>query len=234
MAVIVAQMPSTARQPGDSRGEGRAAFKVLRLRCTFMIPAIVLAAGLSTRMGRLKATLPLGSGTFLSRIIETLRSAGVDDVVVVVGHRADDVMASVARMDIAARFAMNPDYESGQFSSLVAGLDAVDAPGVSATLVTLVDVPLVTVATVRAVVDQYHRTHAPIVRPTRGTEHGHPVLIDRRVFGALRRADPSGGVKPVVRAYASPAGDFPVDDEGAFRDIDTVDEYQRALAEWSL
>jgi len=130
---------------------------------------------------------------------------------------------------VTARFVENPEYESGQFSSFVKGINVVDRPGVSAALVTLVDVPLVTAATVRTVVERYRECQAPIVRPTRGTEHGHPVLIDRSLFGELRRADPSTGAKQVVRAHASAAGDIPIDDDGAFLDIDTDADYQRLV-----
>ena len=73
------------------------------------------------------------------------------------------------------------------------------------------------------------RPRAPIVRPVRGEEHGHPVLIDRSLFGALRAADPSTGAKPIVREHVSPAGDVVVDDDGAFIDIDTPEEYARVL-----
>ncbi len=191
-----------------------------------MIPAIVLAAGKSTRMGRTKALLPLGvRDTFLSRIVGTLRAAGVEDVVVVLGHDADAVAAMLRERDVAARVVVNDAYESGQFSSLLAGLTVVDRPGVSAMLLTLVDVPLVSPETVRAVIARYRTTSAPLVRPVSGSRHGHPVLIDRSLFDAIRRADPSTGAKPVVRAHASPAGDVPVSDEGAFVDIDTPEEY---------
>src|SRR5947207_9308448 len=108
-----------------------------------MIPAIVLAAGRSTRMGRPKALLPLGDNeTFLSRIVRTLHEADVDDVVVVVGHESGPVIADLVQRDAAARFVINHEYESGQLSSLLAGLRAIDRPGVAAALVTLVDVPL--------------------------------------------------------------------------------------------
>ena len=129
------------------------------------------------------------------------------------------------------RFVWNPEYESGQLSSLMKGLNAVDRPGVTAVLVTLVDVPLVTAGTVRAVLERYRETHAPIVRPVRGSEHGHPIVIDRSLFDEIRRADPAAGAKPVVRAHSSTAGDVEVDDEGAFIDIDTSAEYERVVGE---
>jgi molybdenum cofactor cytidylyltransferase len=201
-----------------------------------VIPAIVLAAGKSTRMGRLKANLPVGpvgpvkNDTFLTHLVRTLRDAGIDDVVIVVGHEKDAVLGSFAGSGLSARFVENTDYESGQLSSLLAGLRVVDRPGVVAALVTLVDVPFVSAATVRAVIDRYHQTHAPVVRPARKGRYGHPMLVDRALFDQLRHADPGEGAKPVVRAHATPNGEVEVDDEGAFDDIDTPEEYERALS----
>jgi len=195
-----------------------------------MIPAIVLAAGRSSRMGRTKASLPAGDGhTLLSRVVATLLEGGADDVVVVVGHDGEAVARGFAASGLAARFVENADYERGQLSSLLAGLAVADRPGVEGVLVTLVDVPFVSAETVRKVVETYRRTGVPIVRPTRGSEHGHPLLVSRPVFDALRRADPVAGAKPVIRAHASATGDIPIEDPGAFADIDTPEEYEAAL-----
>ena len=195
-----------------------------------VIPAIVLAAGRSSRMGRAKATLPAGGGhTFLTRIVQTFLDAGVDDVIVVVGHDAEAIASRFSRSGLPARFVVNRDYDRGQLSSLLAGLDVLDRPGVAAVLLTLVDVPLVSAATVRAVIEAYRRTRAPIVRPTSGDRHGHPLLIDRSLFDALRAADPAAGAKPVVRAHASAAGDVAIDDEGAFTDVDTEEDYRKTI-----
>jgi len=201
---------------------------------------VILAAGLSTRMGgRSKARLEIGErDTFLTRIIDAFRNAGVVEIAVVVGHEADAVRASLidrgVRLqpdsvphDRGVRLVVNPAYESGQLSSLLAGLEAIDRPDVSAMLMTLVDVPAASASTIRRVVDRYLETNAPIVRPVRGDQHGHPVLIDRRLFDELRRADPAVGAKPVIRAHVSPAGDVSVEDDGAFLDVDTPADYQR-------
>jgi molybdenum cofactor cytidylyltransferase len=180
-------------------------------------------------MGRPKATLPLGDDeTFLSRIVRTLLAASVDDVIVVVGHEPEPIVTSFAASGLPARFVVNRDYDRGQLSSLLAGLSVVDRPAVIGVLVTLVDIPLVSVDTVRAVVDHYRRTRLPVVRPTSGGRHGHPMLIDRSLFDELRATDPDEGAKPVIRAHASEKGDLPIADEGAFVDIDTADDYVRA------
>jgi molybdenum cofactor cytidylyltransferase len=198
-----------------------------------VVPAIVLAAGQSSRMGRLKANLPVtaaaGADTFLSHIVRTFLAAGIDDVIVVVGHEKEAVLAGFDGRALSVRFVDNPDYASGQLSSLLAGLRVIDHPGVVATLVTLVDVPFASAATVRAVVDRYRATRAPVVRPSRAGRHGHPFLVDRVVFDKLRRANPAAGARPVIRSYASAAGDVEVEDEGAFADVDTPEEYASAL-----
>src|SRR4029079_18187793 len=106
-------------------------------------------------------------------------------------------------------------------------LRAIDRPGVVAVLVTLVDVPFVSAPTVRAVLDAYRRTSAPVVRPTRGERHGHPVLIDRKLFEALAHCEPAQGARNVVRAHATPAGNIKIEDEGAFADVDTPEDYER-------
>ena len=197
-----------------------------------MIPGVVLAGGASSRMqGRPKALLPAGPGreTFLERIVSTLRAGGVDDVVVVTGHHHDAIAARTARVRPMVRVVRNPRPEQGQLSSLLAALGVVDHPGVRAMLVTLVDLPLVSAATVRAVLDAYRRTGAPLVRPGRGGRHGHPVVFDRGLFPELRQADPAHGAKPVVRAHEAEGCVVAVDDPGAFTDVDTPEDYRRCF-----
>jgi molybdenum cofactor cytidylyltransferase len=189
-------------------------------------------------MGRAKATLPLGAtDTFLTRIVRTFVGAGVDDIVIVVGHEAEAIAQSFAASElppgVAARLVVNRHYDRGQLSSLQSAVAVVDRPGVSALLMTLVDVPLVSTETVRAVIECYRRTSAVIVRPTdvaRG-RHGHPVLIDRSLFEAVRAADPAAGAKGIVRAHATRAGDLPIEDEGAFIDVDTAQDYERLVGD---
>ena len=197
-----------------------------------MIPAVVLAAGRSSRMGRAKATLPLDErDTFLSRIVRTFLAAGIDDVVVVLGHDAELIADSFTTSLLPARFALNRDYDRGQLSSIKTGLALVDRPGIAGMLLTLVDVPLVSETTVRSIVARFRASGAPVVRPVQGSRHGHPILIARSLFDLVRSSDDQLGLKPIVRAHASPAGDVDVNDEGAFVDIDTIDEYRRTVTD---
>jgi molybdenum cofactor cytidylyltransferase len=195
-----------------------------------MVVGIVLAAGASSRMGRPKALLPVGAGLFVTRVCATLLEAGVDDLVVVAGPEHEAIAAALAAAGLPARVVENRRRDEGQLTSVLAGLAVADRPGVDAVLVHLVDVPLVRADTVRAVLDAFTRTRAPVVRPEVSGRHGHPVLFARRVFDDLRRADAAVGAKAVVRAHAAEVRDVAVDDEGACRDVDTPEEYARLAA----
>ncbi len=191
---------------------------------------VVLAAGASSRMGRPKAELALDARgtTFLSLIVRSACAAGFADIVIVGG--AHPLPTATLSRDQRVRVVVNPSWESGQLSSLLAGLDAMSTAPIEAAAVTLIDVPLVTAQTMAQLVRAWRETRRPIVRPARGDEHGHPVIFDAALFPDLRRADPAGGAKSVVRAQAGAILNLPIDDEGAFLDIDTPEEYARLRA----
>jgi molybdenum cofactor cytidylyltransferase len=197
-----------------------------------MLAAIILAAGDSTRMGRPKALLPDADGRpFVARLVRTFAAAGLHDIVVVTGSLHAAIAEAVAgdRPPVAPSLVNNPQPALGQVSSLWMGLDAVARPGVEGALVTLVDIPLVLVSTVRRVIDAWTLNRAPIVRPAVGDRHGHPVLFDRSVFDALRHAPLTEGARAVVHANADRIVNVPVDDQGCLLDIDTPADYDAVI-----
>jgi molybdenum cofactor cytidylyltransferase len=185
-------------------------------------------------MGRTKALLPLpGGDCFLARLGATLRAAGMEDVVAVIGHDVDAIRAAVAMAGMPLRLVENADPSRGQLSSLLVGLDALCRGGgagvPTAVLVTPVDLPLVSADTVRRVIAAWQATRAPIVRPERAGRHGHPVMFGASVFDELRAADLRGGARSVVRAHHAEIVNVVVDDDGAFEDIDTPGDYDRLV-----
>jgi len=183
-------------------------------------------------MGSPKALLPDGTGrSFITRLIHTFNAAGFRDVIVVTGTLHDRIVSAVSAdtpAGVRVKFVRNPNPGRGQLSSLLAGLDALPR-GTEAAMVTLVDVPFVAAETIEAVRAGYEHTRAPIVRPARGTQHGHPVVFDASLFPELRGADLAQGAKSVVHAHANAIVNVETTDEGAFVDIDTRDEYERVV-----
>jgi len=180
-------------------------------------------------MGSPKALLAsLDGRPFVTRIIETLREAGLVELVVVTG-RDHDALVEVLRREPSVLIARNPDPSRGQLSSLLIGMDAVVRPDTEAILVTLVDVPMIAVTTATRVMTAWERSRAPIVRPAIGDRHGHPVIFDRALFEALRRAPIDVGAKSVVRAHEHDLLNVAVDDEGCLVDVDTPDDYRKVI-----
>lgn len=180
-------------------------------------------------MGRPKALLLVPDGrTFVHRLLLTLREGGIA-APSVVGRPDDEAL----RREVAshgADYIVNPRADAGgQLSSLLAGLEASDRPGVRGLLMVPVDAPLVepdTVATLLAVFDS---TRAPIVRPRYRGTHGHPVIFSRAVFDELRHADANAGAKAVLRAHERAIVNVDVDDAGVIGDIDTPEVYRQLL-----
>ena len=194
-----------------------------------LIPGLILAAGRSTRMGRPKALLPVRQGgpSFVRHLTLALLEGGVADVLIV--GRPDDGLLRQEIDDIGVRFVPNPDADSGQLSSVIAGLNVADRPGVTGLLVTPVDAPLVSAATVRQLLSAISNRQLPLVRATHKGRHGHPVVFARRVFDELRHADPGIGAKAVVQRHAPEGIDLEVDDPGVLLDIDEPADYERAM-----
>jgi molybdenum cofactor cytidylyltransferase len=182
-------------------------------------------------MGQPKASLRLpGGDTFIGRITRELTGGGAAPVIVVVPDRGEPGPTSTISSGAAAtvEYVINPEPDRGQTSSLQCGLSSVqDAPAV---LVTLVDVPLVSAALVRALIAAWASSGARVVRPTRGGHHGHPIVIAQPVMGELLAADPSAPARAIIRRHAASGLDLEVADDGPFLDVDTPEEYQRLIA----
>ncbi len=148
-------------------------------------------------------------------------------VVVVVGADAAAIHDAVGPARKNCRLVVNPDFERGQLTSLLTGLRVVERPGVTAVLVTLIDAPLISEKGVRDLIAAYRKHKALIVRPGKNGKHGHPVIFDRRLFDELHHTDLSRGAKSVVHAHAADIFEVPTDEEGAFIDIDTKEDYER-------
>src|SRR5215472_18238104 len=126
------------------------------------IGAVILAAGMSSRMGEAKQLLRLGERTLLQQVIENVRGAGMDEVVLVLGHAAEFIRESVGPANV--RIGVNSEYREGMGTSLRTGIAAV-SPEIDAVLIVLADQPFVRAGTLKRVAEEYQRTNAQIVIP---------------------------------------------------------------------
>ena len=189
-----------------------------------MVPAIVLAAGASSRMGSPKALLRIGGETFVRRILRVLGEAGIQ-AAAVVSRPGQEALAREVADARFGRIVENSRADEGQLSSLLAGLDAIEGPGVDGALVTLVDVPGISTAVVSAMLARMRTSPALVIRAVHEGRHGHPVIFRRALFDRLRHADPAVGAKAVVRAVD--VEDVDVHEPGITQDVDTPADYER-------
>ncbi|ACS78358.1 DVU_1551 family NTP transferase [Maridesulfovibrio salexigens] len=191
------------------------------------IYGLILAAGFSSRMGKLKALLPLDGCTVLSRCIRSLVNGGASDVFVVTGHKADQVGAEAKVLGMHEIF--NPDYEQGMFSSVRAGVQGLPSD-TAAFLVLPVDIPLVRSSTIRALTFDYASAPADIIYPCFRGERGHPPLISAKLIPEILAHDGKGGLRAVLERHDPNARELRMPDLGILRDLDTPEDYEQARA----
>jgi molybdenum cofactor cytidylyltransferase len=188
------------------------------------VAGIVLAAGASRRLGRPKALLVLAGRTLLARAVAAQLEAGLDPVVVVLGHAAEEVRAAAGLPpDPRLCVVVNPGWEEGMASSLRSGLEVCGNP--DAVVVALADQPDTDSARVRAVVEAWDG-QAPLVVPIGDGRSSHPVLFARAVYGELRALRGDIGGRAIVERHRDAAIRVPL---AALLDVDTEDDYRAAL-----
>jgi len=188
---------------------------------------VVLAAGSSTRMGRNKLLLDLGGETMVRRAVRAAVEAGVDEVVVVLGHEEPRVRAELDGLPCTP--VVNPDHAEGAGTSVRTGVRQL-AGRADALVVVLADMPFVTGEMIATLVRRYRETRAPLVASHYGEVQAPPTLYDRALFDELLQIPGERCAKQVVRRHEQEVVvvAWP---EGALRDIDVPADYDGARAE---
>lgn len=187
------------------------------------IAAIILAAGRSRRMGAFKPLLPFGHKTVIECCIDSLRHAGVETIVVVLGHRAEDVRHHLKNSGVT--FALNPDPESEMSASIACGIQEIPASA-KATFIALVDHPAVPVEVITAMVEKW-KAGARLIIPQFAGRGGHPVLVDIALREELLQVDPTRGLRALFAAHEAEVCRLPVSSPFVARDMDTWEDYAR-------
>jgi molybdenum cofactor cytidylyltransferase len=191
-----------------------------------MISAVILSAGESSRMGRPKALLSIDGQTFIERIVGALKHTKVGNVIVILGHNADEMRRQIEHLPV--EILLNPDYKLGQLSSLQVGVRRLETEtDCDGMLVHLVDHPYIDPQLVAIMIKRFYESGSLIAVPRHNGRRGHPVIFSRKLFSELLAAPMDQGAKAVVNAHRDDTLEVDTHDEGITVDIDTPELYKK-------
>lgn len=187
----------------------------------YIIP-VVLAAGESRRMGQPKMLLPFRGKPMIEHIIENIRTAGLEDIIVVIGAEKEKLPVLLQKLSV--NFCVNNEYRQGMLSSVICGI--MNLPeNVSAMLIFPGDQPLISPDTIAAVVKRSISTDKGIIIPVFKNRRGHPVLIDAKYRSAILNLNPEEGLRSLAASHPEDVCEIETDDPGILKDFDTYEEY---------
>lgn len=187
------------------------------------LAGVILAAGLSSRMGAFKPLLEIDGVSMVRRVVQRMQEAGADPVVVVTGHRRQELEAHL--WNAGVEFVHNPDYASTQqFDSLRLALASLDGR-CDRLLISPADIPLVQPETVAALL----RTAGKFVRPVCRGRGGHPVLLSGDLIPILLDYSGPDGLRGAIRYSGCVVRNVTVEDGGVLMDNDTPEDFAKTL-----
>lgn len=188
--------------------------------------AVLVAAGLSSRMEAFKPMLPFGSSTISLHIVTMLKDMGIEPVVVVTGYRGDELQRHLSCAGV--RFVKNERFrETQMFDSVTMGIQAI-SKDCEKLMILPVDLPAIMPDTIR----QQMMIDAPIIRTVCHGEPGHPIMLWSHVAESLCGYKGEGGLRGAIENSGIAITNLEVEDEGIYRDLDTRQQYQELL-DWN-
>ncbi len=192
------------------------------------IGAVVLAAGISQRMGTTNKLLaPIGGSPMIVRVVSALLASRARPVVVVTGHDAEHVEKALEGMPV--RLVHNPDYAQGLSASLGAGLSALE-DDVEGAVIALGDMPWVSSEDIDSLIDAFEpREGHTICVPVHDRKRGNPILWSARYFDEMRRLEGDVGARHLLAQSDEDVCEVPTDNAGVLRDVDTREALDRGF-----
>lgn len=192
------------------------------------VKALITAAGMSSRMNNFKPLMKIGDRYMAERVIDNLREAGAEEIVMVTGNRADELEAALSHTGV--RFVRNQNYSTTQmFESVKIGLAAlcreVSEDSFDRILFTPVDIPLTSPETIRRVLN----TDAGIVMPQYNGRLGHPIAFDESLVRRILNFNGGFGLRGALEDTGEKIARLYVDDPGIVADADTPEDYEKIL-----
>ncbi len=194
------------------------------------IGAVVLAAGMSRRMGQPKQVLPWGKTTVIGKVVSVLETAEVAQIIVVTG-RAHESVEEILR-NTTAQCVYNPFHETSEMlTSLKIGISRLNQP-VQAMLVVLGDQPQIEESTVRGLIEEYRQGKGKLIVPSFQMRRGHPWLVDRKYWQEILQMDEEReSMRDFLRNHSQDITYYVVNTPSVLADLDTPEDYQRLRPE---
>lgn len=187
------------------------------------LAAVVIAAGVSSRMGGFKPLLDIDGKSMIRRVVSYMCASGADPVIAVTGYRAEDIEKHLADTDVL--FVRNERYfETQMLDSLLLGVAALPEK-TERVLISPADIPLVEETTVQSLLE----AKGEFVRPVCKGKTGHPVILARGLLEKIKDYDGPDGLRGAMEAYGVTPVDVAVEDSGTLLDGDTKEEYAALL-----
>jgi molybdenum cofactor cytidylyltransferase len=190
------------------------------------VGAVILAAGLSSRMGQSKVLMPWAEGrTIIEQIVEQVSKSRLDHIAVVTGHQAREVKAVLKPLEV--NIVHNKAYKSGEMlSSIKAGLSAMP-DHIAAALVVLGDQPRLQPKVIYQVMHAYAEGRSDLIVPSYQMRRGHPILIGRRYWPEILNLSADGSLRDLLRVHDTRIAYVEVDTDSILRDVDTPQDYEQ-------
>lgn len=188
--------------------------------------AVLVAAGLSSRMKTFKPLLPFGNSTISCHLVTMLKKMGLDPMIVITGYRAEELEAHLFLTGV--RFQKNERYETTQmFESVKIGIEEI-AEKCDRILIMPMDIPAITPETFHQVL----QTEGKVVRTMYQGKTGHPIVLESAFARTLLSYEGENGLKGAIEHSGVSITNLVVDDEAVRKDVDTPEEYQELL-DWN-
>jgi len=202
-----------------------------------VLAAVILSAGESSRMGSPKALVPFRGKTFLEHLLEIIRryseshmnangGSQIGWTRIVLGAHADEIFAKLS-LD-PAKVVLNPNWKSGQLSSIQAAIHSLPENETNGILLFLVDHPLISADLLHKLIQQFYESGRPIVLPIYRGKRGHPVIFARQLYDELLTAPEQEGARAVVWAHAAEVLEVPTEEEGVVLNLNDPEALREA------
>lgn len=191
-----------------------------------MIWALILAAGESKRMGKTKLLLRFGEKTMVETVIEKALHSKAEKVLVVLGSDWEKIEERIKNLPV--EIAVNHRFHRGMLSSVQLGFQIIPEDA-QAALILLGDQPFIPVSIINRIIDTFKTSKKGIVIPVYNKGRGHPVLIEMKYREEVNQLSPNVGLRGLVYSHPEDTLEVAVDSPGILKDIDTLQDYERAL-----